>query len=279
MTSEDYLVLHHAAQRGKASLRWPQDEDWLRSIPGIGDPLSRLRGMRRRGSLAPITHLRWLIMPEGASSLEQAAPIKALLTATLDGRADWYLGYLSALADHGLTDIDPEAVYIAVKGTRVSLGRTLGATPINVVRQREDADWTGVERERVTGRVFAYRSGVAHTLLDTLEHPRRCGPAEIWVRAWERAMREQRISDHDLVDLSETRSQVVQARLAFWLRETGHPRSARRIMRAIGGPLKGPRLLDSARSFGNGPWKRDRETGLMLNLPEATVDAWLEYGK
>jgi predicted transcriptional regulator of viral defense system len=279
MTAEDYRVLHHAAQRGKVYLRWPQDEEWLRELPDIGDPLNRLRGMRRRGSLAPLAHKRWLIMPEGASSLEQGAPIKVLLTAALDGRADWYLGYLSALTDHGLTDIDSEGVYVAVKGTNVSLGHTLGAMHVHVVRHHDDTDWTGVERERVTGRVFAYRSGIARTLLDTLEHPRRCGPAEIWVRAWERAMREQRVEPQTLVDMAETRSQVVQARLAFWLHETGHIRPARHIMRALGGPLKGPRLLDSAKNFGAGPWKRDHQTGLVLNLPEATIDGWLEYGK
>jgi predicted transcriptional regulator of viral defense system len=279
---EDSAVLHAAAQRGRVFLAWPQDEPWLTAVARrVHDRLSpedRLQGMSHRGSLASVGRGRWVVLPPGASTLEQAAPIKVLLAAKFDGRVDWYFGYLSALADHGLTDIDPEDVYVGIRGLRMPTKQALGSRVVHVVNHVRDDDWRGVERER-HGRVFSYRSDVERTLLDTLERPRRCGPPEVWVRAWERAMREERADPIKLSDYAEARSDVVQARLAFWLHETGHIRHARRVMRALGGPLKGRRPLDASRGFGDGPWRRDRETGLQVNMPERALDGWLEYGK
>jgi predicted transcriptional regulator of viral defense system len=277
--AEDARVLHDAAQRGKLYLRWPEDRPWLERIPGIGDPQRRLQGMARRRSLATIARNRWIILPAGASSIEQAAPPKVLLAAYFDGRVDWYLGYLSALIDHQLTDVDSETVYVGIRGRRMDTQQRLGGRPLRIVHHTRDETWDGVERERAQGRVFSYRSDLERTLLDTLAQPRRCGPAEVWVRAWERAMREQQLDLGRLHDYAEQRSDVVQARLAYWLRETGHPRESRRVMRGLGGPLAGSRPLDAAANFGDGPWRRDRDTGLLVNMPQAVIDGWLEYGK
>lgn len=281
VTAEDARVLHEAAQRGKLFLRWPEDRSWLERIEDIGDPQRRLWGMGARGSLKMLSRGRWLILPPGASTVEQAAPVKVLLAAFFDGRADWYLGYLSALIDHNLTDIDSETLYVGIRGTTMASSKQrIGRRPIRVVHHTREDTWAGVERERAQGRVFSYRSDVERTLLDTLEQPRRCGPAEVWVRAWERAMREERVDLRRLTDYAEDRSEVVQARLAFWLRETGHPRDSRRIMRGLGGPLSGSRLLDPAKNFEcQDRWPRDRETGMVINMPQDTVDGWLEYGK
>jgi predicted transcriptional regulator of viral defense system len=234
--------------------------------------------MARRGSLRSVGNHRWVVLPAGASTIEQAAPLKVLLAAKFDGRADWYLGYLSALADHRLTDIDPEDVYVGVRRARMPTEQRLGSRRLIVVRHDRDDDWRGVEQQR-EGRVMTYRSDVERTLLDTLDQPRRCGPPEVWVRAWERAMREQRADPLVLSDYAEQRSDAVQARLAFWLRETGHVRQARRVQRAIGKPATGRVFLDASRAFGDGPWRRDRDTGLVVNLPERALDGWLEYSK
>jgi len=177
-----------------------------------------------------------------------------------------------------LTDIDPEDVYIGVRGARLPAVQQLGSRRVIVVQHTREDDWRGVERER-DGRVFTHHSDIERTLLDTLDQPKRCGPPEVWVRAWERAMREQRADPVRLTDHAEQRSAAVQARLAFWLRETGHVRQARRVMRALAGPLTGRTLLDASRTFGDGPWRRERETGPVVNLPERAIDGWLEYGK
>ena len=103
-------MLREAALRGSVYVHWPNDRPWLEQIEGIGDPLRRLQGMKKRGSLAPIARGRWIKTPPGASTVSQAAPPPILLAALLDGRAEWYLGFLSALIHHGLTDIDSETL-------------------------------------------------------------------------------------------------------------------------------------------------------------------------
>lgn len=92
-------------------------------------------------------------------------------------------------------------------------------------------------------------------------------------------MREQRADPLRLTDYAEQRSRAVQARLAFWLRETGQVRQARRVINALGGPLTGRTMLDASQDFGEGEWRRDRDTGVVVNLPERAIDGWLEYGK
>jgi predicted transcriptional regulator of viral defense system len=276
---EDSRVLREAALRGSVYVHWPNDRPWLEQIEGIGDPLRRLQGMKKRGSLAPIARGRWIVMPPGASTVSQAAPPPILLAALLDGRAEWYLGFLSALIDHGLTDIDSETLYVAVRGRSIPSTLTAGGRTVRVVRLVRADDWAGVERLRAQGRIFTYRSDIERTLLDTLDHPKMCGPAEVWVRAWGRAASEERLDVGRLFDYVEQRNAAVQARCAYWLRELGQTRSARRIMHALGGRMTGARPLDASRSFGEGPWPRDRETGLVLNMPQETIDGWLEYGK
>ncbi len=275
----DSRVLRESALRGSAYIRWPDDQPWLEQIEGIGDPLRRLQGMKERGSLAPIARGRWIVMPPGASTVSQAAPPPVLLAALLDGRAEWYLGYLSALIDHGLTDIDSETLHVAVRGRGVPSTVMVGGRAVRIVHLVRADDWSGVERLRAQGRTFTYRSGIERTLLDTLSYPKMCGSAEVWVRAWGRAAGEQRLDTGRLFDHVEQRNAAVQARCAYWLRELGQVRSARRIMRALGGRLTGVRRLDASQSFGEGPWPRDRETGLVLNMPQETIDGWLEYGK
>ncbi|HWI08549.1 MAG TPA: hypothetical protein VNT54_13675 [Solirubrobacteraceae bacterium] len=277
----DARVLRDAALRGRAYVLWPHDSDWLQSLKGIGDPPARLRAMASRGSLAPVGHGRWVIMPPAASSLDQAGPRDLLVAALLDGRvSDWYIGFWTALLHHGLTDVDADAVFVGARGAQLPKTLRAGALVLRTTTFSRSADWQGVERFRVQGRVFAYRSDPERTLLDTLERPRLCGPPDVWVRAWERAAREERVDVQRLLEYSEGRNDTVQARCAFWLREIGEVRVARRIMRGLGGPLNGRRPLDASASFGDAQaWHRDRETGLTINMPMDAIEGWMEYGK
>jgi predicted transcriptional regulator of viral defense system len=280
LTPVDSRVLRAAALAGRSYIRWPEDRDWLDRVEGIGPrPVKRLNDMTRRGSLAHLARGRWLIMPSGAASLSQAGPPKLLLVALLDGRGPWYLGFASALADHQLTDESVDELVVAIKGKgSISLDE-LSGRPLRVVNIIRADSWQGVERERIQGQAFGYRSTVERTLLDTLDYPRYCGQPEMWVRAWERAMREDRVNLGALLDLVDERSATVKARLGFWLRETGRVREARYVLRAIGVPLTGRVLLDSSNAYGDGDWRRDRETGLIVNIPPRAIDGWLSYGK
>jgi hypothetical protein len=95
------------------------------------------------------------------------------------------------------------------------------------------------------------------------------------VRAWERGLRAGDLDLPLLLDLARQRSHAVSARAALLLREAGLPRQARLLIHR---PLTGRVLFDASNNQ-PGKWTRDRETGLLLNVPLRTIDAWLDYGK
>ena len=275
-TTSDSRVLHEAAQRGKRYLIWPQDEDWLSDVDA--KPLARLAGMTSRGSLARIAQRRWVILPSGASSPRQAASQKVLLAALLDGRAEWYLGFLSALIDHGLTDEHSDDLYVAVRRTKLPSKLVLDGRTVHVANVTRES-WVGLERVRAEGRVFIHRSDLEKTLLDALDRPDLCGYPELWVRSWERAFREDRVDTGRLLSHAGEMSIATQARCAYWLRELGQPGLSRLMMKTLGGAVTGPRFLDASRSYQLDSASRDRETGLVVNLPERAITGWLNYGK
>lgn len=235
--------------------------------------------MARRGTLAKLGRGRYLALPEGASSARQAASLPVLVAATMHTRGPYYLGFLSAISEHGLTDETVYEIYIAVHGRTAPRQESVLDRPLRFVRLLTDPPWPGVERQRAEGRSFYFRSTPERTLLDALDHPEHCGSAETWVRAWERAFRLGKVEVAELLDQALERRQTCMARAGFWLRELGRVRESRILLRAARAPLKGRRLLDHTQPFGGGRWRRDRETGLIVNIPDAAIVGWLEYGK
>jgi predicted transcriptional regulator of viral defense system len=190
----------------------------------------------------------------------------------------WYVGCISAMAELQLTDETPDVMVVITRGPKQLRLSKIAGRAIRIVNLRREDNWEGVDRIRLRGRTFTYRSGVERTLLDTLEYPRLCGPPELWVRAWERALREERVAMPMLTGLAETRSHAVQTRLAFWLAETGHPRDARYVLAMSKTRLTGRVFLDSSQAYA-GQWPRDPATGLIINLPSKAIDGWLTYGE
>ena len=84
-----------------------------------------------------------------------------------------------------------------------------------------------MERKRIRGQTFYARSGIERTLIDALDRPQLCVRPELWVRAWERALREGGLDLPLLLELARRRSRAVCARAALLLREAGRPREAR----------------------------------------------------
>ena len=82
-----------------------------------------------------------------------------------------------------------------------------------------------------------------------------------------------------LVDYALQIGGTLAARCAYWMRELGDVRNARIILRSIQAPLTGPRPLNPARPSDDQDWPRDRETGLIINMPEHAIEGWLTYGK
>lgn len=276
-SSVDSRILRAIARRGKGHVSLAEDRAWLRAL--TPNPRQQLARMERRGSLARVARGRYVALPSGADTLSQAGAPRLLLTAALPDRDDYYLGYLSALVDHGLTDEGSHAIYLAVRGTRLPQLEKLGDRPVTMTRVTSDRKWFGTERVRALGRAFYYRSDLERTLIDTLDRPALCGETDTWVCSWERAFAQSRVDVTKLIDYADSVGGVLAVRCGFWLRELGLVREARLVLRAAGAPLGGRNLLDSSAPFGDGAWQRDRDTGLTVNIPERSLNGWLEYGK
>lgn len=272
----DSRILMELSERGRAFLDLNQDRKWLREISA--DPVQQLRRMKERGSMATVAPGRYVALPPGQFGDLSQLPLGLLLAAAFAGSDDYYLGYLSALIEHRLTDEHSSDVYLAVFGTRPRI-KEIAGRPLHMTQLDSKRKHFGQERVRAMGRTFYFRSDLERTLLDTLDRPALCGGPETWVRAWARAFSSDALDHSRLVDCAERWGGTVAARCAFWLRELGEVRNARAVLHAVGAPLSGPRLLDPARSFGEQDWSRDRETGLIVNLPPRAVTGWLSYGK
>lgn len=279
----DRDFLQELALSGRSFVALPDDGGWLRSFDATY--AARLERLAKGGSLGHVRRGRYVVMPAGADRLAQI-PLGTLLASAFNRRDDaaedpresYYLGFLSALAEHRLTDETSDAIHIALRGDRRSLLTQLGDRPIQYAYVNE-RKWFGVERVRSQGRTFYLRSSIERTLLDTLDRPAYCGPPELWVRAWERAFRLGTVDVIELIDRAPMMSHAVAARTAFMLGELGRPREARTLLRSSGGRVNGAVLFDASQAFGDGDWQRDRETGLILNLPEDAYAGWLAYGK
>jgi predicted transcriptional regulator of viral defense system len=276
LSPTDSRILEELSDRGRTFLDLKLDREWLSAL--TTDPVKQVAAMRKRGTLLPVGAGRYVALTPGELSDPSELPVGVLLAAAFAGREDWYLGYLSALIEHRLVDEHSNELYIAVFGVPPRL-KMLAGRPVHMTRLKSARKQFGQERVRAVGRTFYFRSDLERTLIDTLDRPGLCGAPETWARAWSRAFASEALDRQRLVDYALEFGGTLAARCAFWMREVGDVRDARLILRSIGAPLTGPRLLDAAQSFGEGEWRRDRDTGLVVNVPMHAIDGWLTYGK
>ena len=273
----DARILEALSERGRIYLDLDQDREWLAEI--VSNPSSQIAGMKQRGILEPVTAGRYVALLPGQAQDSSELPLGIFLAALFGDHDNYYLGYLSAIVEHRLTDDHSQTIYIAVFGSGPRV-KELGGRSVNITHLHSRRKQFGAERVRALGRAFYRRSNLERTLLDTLDRPALCGAPETWVRAWERARFSETLDLARLVEYASDWGGTVGARAAFWLGELGEVRAARTIHRAIGAPLSGPRVLDASRSFGEGHhWPRDRNTGLVFNMPPEAIEGWLSYGK
>ena len=284
ISTTDRAVLDALARAGLGYVRLPNEAEVLRrALPTGESSRRRLSDMAKRGQLARIAHGVYIVLPAGTHTARQAADRMTLVSAALDGRWPYYVGFLSALSEHGLTDESVTDLHVAIGAARVPRLSELAGTRVHLARIAPDDDsvtppWIGVERRRISGKMFYRRSSPERTLIDALARPDLCGRPELWVRAWERAFREHTLNLPLLIELARRRSRAVSARAALLLRELGRPREARLLLPR---PVTGTVLFDASNPGGADAsgWRRDRETGLVLNVPADAIAGWLEYGK
>ncbi len=280
ITDTDRDLIDEFTSAGRLYIQLAEDERRVRKhLRSSERPARRLSEMAARQQVVRVAHGAYVFLPAGAKSLRQAADRRLLVAAAFENRWSYYMGFASAIVDHALTDESASDLYVGVGGSRLPKLDDLAGTPVHLTRVAYDNDegdgWLGVERKRIRGQTFYVRSGIERTLIDALDRPRLCVRPEMWVRAWERALRERDLDLPLLLDLARRRSRAVSVRAALLLREAGHPREARLL---IDRPLTGRVLFDASNTEPR-KWPRDRDTGLLLNVPLQAIDAWLEYGK
>jgi predicted transcriptional regulator of viral defense system len=224
---------------------------------------------------------RYVVAPRGTFASEQAAPIEALVDIELRKQGDYYLSFLTGLIDHRLTDLHSSDLYVAIRQSsnyrrreREIEGRRLHAVRLS------DAHWPNddeIEQLRVLERAeeFSWRATLERTLIDALARPAESGGIETVVGAWARARRAN--TDWDRVaQIADRQGTSMRRRAAFLLNLLGFQALVDRHFVTLAG--RGAAVpLDRSRSFPADGWtpKRDRETGVLINVPLDHLSGWI----
>jgi predicted transcriptional regulator of viral defense system len=270
------LVLDGAASRRRRTIRWPEDAEWLEEItPAPQRLLSRLK---ERGLLYGAGHNRYVIAPAGTKSIRQAAPPELLADLFFRPYGDYYVGFLSALIAHRLTDLHSQATYVAMRQ---------GSKPRNVppgfkVAELADAIWPvpgGDELQRIRiadSKEFAIRASLERTLIDGLLRPDLSAGIETVVTAWARAKSHPEMQWNRLAEIASRIGGATERRTSFLLRLLGFDALVDTHFAGISGRKTSP-VFDRSRSFDLPPdeVRRDRETGVIINVPIEYLRGWI----
>lgn len=274
-------VLDHLAAAKRSTLSLPADREWLCSItPHYARLLDR---MAARKSLYRVVRGRYVVAPRGTEWVEQAAPVELCVDLVLRGAGDYYLGFLSALIAHRLTDTHSSTIYAAVRqDSRTDLtSLRLCGQQLRLVRLAPSR-WPRGDSERERVRLlpgmmeFAWRSSLERTLVDCLLRPELCGGIETAITAWARAS-ERDVAWKEVWAVAKRAGVAAVTRTAHMLIATGHER-------LLSGELPLPRgatVLDRTNGYGmsRSEMSRDRQTGLLLNVPAEQFRGWITGGK
>jgi predicted transcriptional regulator of viral defense system len=275
--SQGALVLDEAARRRRTTIRWPDDSDWLSEItPAPQRLLSRLKG---KGVLYAAGSNRYVIAPTGTRSIRQAASPELLADLAFRPHGDYYVGFLSALIAHHLTDLHSSITYVAMRrGTKPRLvpdGYKVAELPEEAWPRNESGD---IERIRIgDSKEFFYRSSLERTLVDGLLRPELSGGIETVVGAWARAKERPEVRWDRLAEIALSVGGPTLRRSAFLLRQLGFATLVEARLPELGG--SGANIFfDRSRGFDlpKHRLKRDRDTGITINVPIDYLRGWIE---
>lgn len=269
-------VLEQAARRRRRTIRWPEDGQWLREVtPAPQRLLSRLKD---NGLLYSAGRNRFVIAPPGTHSIRQAASPELLADLAFSPHGDYFVGFLSALIAHRLTDLHSETTYVAMrqgeKPRKVPDGFKVAGLP---EKAWPPADGDGIERVRIEdSKEFFRRSSTERTLVDALLRPDLSGGVEAVVTAWARAKSRPEVRWHKVIEIAARLGDAASRRVAFLLRLLGFEELVESSLKVVG--RRSSPLLDRSREFeraGERP-PRDRETGVLVNVPRGYLRGWIE---
>ena len=273
-------VLEELADSRRRSVSIADDRAWLSQW--TKDPNALLESMADNQLLYRVGRGRYVVAPRGTFSATQAAPAELIAGIILGARGEYFISYLTALIDHRLTDLHSTTVYAAIPQDS-SFGETSFKLPSGTLQlvRLSRSNWpTDPDKELVRIRAlpetkeFVWRASRERALVDGLSRPDLAAGLETVVGCWARAL--QTDIDWNLVcAISSRRGRSMERRCAFLLGLLGLDAVSRRnFPRLIGRGASTP--LDRSNSFqmSAGEMTRDRETGVLLNVPEDHLRGW-----
>lgn len=275
------LVLEELAEARRHSIVLKRDRPWLARF--TSDPNSLLERMADAKLLYRIGRGKYVVAPRGTFTPSQAAPAELMAAVLLGARGDYFIGYLSALIGHRLTDLHSSTVYAAIrqKSKFGEVGLKLPSGTLRLVRLTDTRwphdDERELERIRVLpdSKEFIWRASLERALVDGLGRPDLSAGIETVVGCWARAV--QRETDWDLVcAIAARQGKSMVRRTAFLLRLLGlHAIAKRNFPQLSGRGSNTP--LDRGNSFEMSAedMHRDRDTGVLLNVPEEHLLGWV----
>jgi predicted transcriptional regulator of viral defense system len=279
-TRRDTEIIKRARRKRRSVLVLDEDREWLREF--AAEPRKLLSSMAQRGALIRLGAGRYAVPDLGAPSAAYRS-WQPLVHARLAPLGDYYVGFLSALSEHRLTDISDKTVTAAVNfGHRQLIAGevSVAGRRLRVVRsdRRVFDDSHGIETGRLS-RVEVYRrSNPTRTLVDALWHPELCGSTELWATCWGRAARTDVLDVEAACAYGQALGSSVARRVGLMLDLTGHadaalemlPQRVRRADRVVG--------IDAAADVEpetpvDPLWK------VSYNVPRDRLEGWVSYGK
>jgi predicted transcriptional regulator of viral defense system len=271
----EYQILARLADERKTDLVVRRDDEWLRKVSRRPD--HALAGLAAKGQLIPVGVGRYVARPLGSDPEASTVTIQDAIHAWLSG-FEYYVGFHSALSEHGLTDLDDPTTYLAVRGDR-QLPKRAGKfadASLHVARVTSRTSWFGKEHVRLDGAGSYWRSDLERTLLDCLERPDLSGSTQVVVRSWARAVKRRLANLSRLSRYAEQLGPAAIRRTGFWLETIGaDERYIERLFNlrtSTGLVILSPRGGDT-RGHINRRWR------VVVNIPETTYRGWIEYGK
>jgi predicted transcriptional regulator of viral defense system len=279
-TDTDTALIQRARRKRRDVIVLREDEHWLAEYSSR--PKDMLWRMARRGALISLGAGRYAIPVLGSDS----AAFKAwqpMLHARLAPHGSYYLGGLSALVEHRLTDVSESSIFAVVGFWHSDLqegGVTVAGRPVHAVRTRRAVftEELGVERIRLSRSEHYLRSDPTRTLVDCLWHPELCGATETWITAWGRSA-ETALRPAASCRYALALGPSVARRVGLMLDLIGHGEVAREVM-----PPKVRRGDRVALLSADGPSATDTTPvdpfwRVAFNVPRDRIEGWLAYGK
>lgn len=275
-------VLEHVAAAKRCTVSLPADREWLAEItPHYARLLDR---MAARKSLYRVLRGRYVVAPRATDGVDQAAAAELLVDLVLRGQGEYYLGFLSAMIAHRLTDLHSSTLYAAIKQenptdlTTVSLaGRELKLVRLSPSR------WPTEESERERVRVqpgvkeFVWRSTLERTLVDGLLRPELSGGIETVITSWARATEHQHADWATVWAIAKRTGAATARRVAYLLIHSGHEHVLAEDVAALN--AKGaatPLDRSNGYSMTRKQATSDPQTGVLVNIPAEQLRGWLD---